>query len=540
MTAIDQTLLNKIRVLSVHEQGRIISRKGAAQNWLIDMRAALMQPDVLSSISSAFWNRHPNLDSIHIAGMETAAVPLVAGIVLEGQRRGKKVSGLIIRKERKKTGLGRLVEGTLEFSEAILIDDVINSGKSAEKARVALCQAGLTVRQVFVVIDYQANAGTRWRQRHALNVASIATLSDMGLSLRQRTNTKPKIHFEPEWHFAAPGAFPYYTVPKSAPLLVDESILFGSDNGDVWCLDTGSGKERWHFHIPDCGKKGIWSSPAHHDGRVYLGAYNGCFYCIAVDTGHVIWSQSLCEWIGSSPVIIPQHNLLVVGLEYARPRAKGSICALDLKTGERIWEKLLHEFQHGSGCYSHVHNMVVCGTNDHNVIALDPRSGKVHWTFITRRSVKYAPVIDEARGIVAFASFDGSIYVVNVKDGAKIAEFPTGSICYTTPLIHRSRLYCGSADKHLYVVDLDTMTLVGRLDMRARVFSSPRLVDGGILFGTSGGIVREIDDASLETRGQLVVPDCVSNAVAVNTTCDRIFVPTTMNEIYAFKRVVLS
>ena len=532
-----ENLVRRIQELGVHVGGKITSRNGFDQNWLVDLRAVLMDPEALDEICKAFWEKYSEANHIHIAGMETAAIPLVTGIVLEGRTRGKSVAGLIIRKERKRTGLGRLIEGQRRFESVCLVDDILNSGKSAEKARVALKQAGLHVKDMFVVVDYCSTAGQRWAAKNHVLLTSLVTLKALVLSLSQNVTPRMAIHYEPKWHYAAPGGFPYYTVPKSAPLFRNNALYFGSDSGAVNCLDCDSGQLRWSFVAPGCGRKGIWSSPAFFRDRIYIGAYNGTFYCFDANDGRVVWSHALCEWIGSSPTIVERYGLVVVGLEFSRQRSRGSICALRLQDGERVWEKLLKEFQHGSGTYSPSSDLLICGTNDHNVLALEARSGRVRWRFDTRRSVKYAPTIDELRGIVAFASFDSSIYIINLKSGEKIAEFPTGSICYTTPLIHGDRLYCGSADKNLYVVDLNSMSLAARMDMRARIFSSPRVIDDGVIFGTCGGLVREIDRATLQVRGEVQVPDSVSNAVAIDETGSQVFVPTSMNEIFAFSRV---
>jgi hypothetical protein len=80
------------------------------------------------------------------------------------------------------------------------------------------------------------------------------------------------------------------------------------------------------------------------------------------------------------------------------------------------------------------------------------------------------------------------------------------------------------------------MTLIESLDMRARVYSSPRSIDSAVLFGTSGGVVCEIDAATLQVRGRATVPDAIANAIAISPDGSRIFVPTVMNEIYAFDR----
>lgn len=537
MVAVSE-LLETILRIGVHVNGHLISRSGKQQNWLIDLRPVLLDPAGLESICQYFWNQNDDLNEIHIAGVETAAIPLVVGLVSEGHRRGKNVSGLMIRKSRKRTGLGRLVEGNTTFHRAVIVDDVLNSGKSLERARVALRNSGISIEGAFVIIDYKSRNGLKWRQQHQISVAALLSLTDLGLTLAEKKNTRRAVEFREAWRFAAPGGFPYFTVPKSAPLLVGNRIFFGSDSGTVWCIAAATGATEWKFEAPACGRKGIWSSPTYYNGHLFIGAYNGVFYCLDAATGSVVWQQSLCEWIGSSPVVIPRHNVICVGLEYGRRRAQGSICALSLRTGDKVWEKLLRVYQHGSGTYAPSCDLVVFGTNDHNVLAIEASSGRLRWRFDTRRSVKYAPAIDEKRGIAAFASFDGSIYVVSLSDGQKLAEFATGNICYTTPLIFDGRLYCGSGDKTLYIADLTEMRIVERLAMGARVYSSPRQIDGSVIFGTSGGVVREIDPRTFETRGELIVPDAVVNAVAVSQDNTRIFVPTAMNEIYAFDRHV--
>jgi hypothetical protein len=118
----------------------------------------------------------------------------------------------------------------------------------------------------------------------------------------------------------------------------------------------------------------------------------------------------------------------------------------------------------------------------------------------------------------------------------KIDTFNFTNICYTTPLFTHGRLFCGSGDRHFYVVDLETMSLALKFDAGARVYSSPRLIGDSVIFGSNGGVVREIDPLSLEVTGRCTVPDAVSNAVQSTADGTRIFVPTYMNEIYAFER----
>jgi outer membrane protein assembly factor BamB len=304
------------------------------------------------------------------------------------------------------------------------------------------------------------------------------------------------------------------------------------------CFDADTGAVIWEYKVTGAApRKGIWSSPAFADGRIYFGAYDGVAYCLDAKTGEEIWQQSCCEWIGASPIVVAQHGLVFIGLEYERPWAQGGIAALDIKTGHKVWERPVKKYQHGSPAYWEAGDLIIWGTADHQMLGLDAKTGKPSWSFPTRRSVKYAPAVDASRGLVAFASFDKSIYVVEAASGVKRGEWQTDDICYTTPLFVCDRLFCGSGDRHLYVIDLRSMELIKKFDMKARVYSSPRDIGGRVVFGTNGGRVVEINPETLEIEGVLQLPDAVTNAVAATAGGDRIFVSTYMNHLFAIERL---
>jgi outer membrane protein assembly factor BamB len=532
--AIRQCILQ--HCLTHAKDGEIVSREGTPQGWSIDLRRAFLKPDILPGICQAILDRLHPASSAQVAGMETAAIPLLSALLLAGSARGATLTGLLIRKERKRFGLGRAIEGAISGAPVILLDDTLNSGASAEKARVTLEQAGIKLERMFVVIDFETEGGLAWRRKHGIQVEALLKLADLGLSIGKRGAPAASIAYTKLWHHESKDGRPFHLVPKSAPLLVGEHLFFGTERGVMQALDSATGDVIWTFPCKGTGRKGIWSTPAHHAGRLYFGAYNGNVYCLDAGTGSCIWQRALCEWVGSSPLVVAGNQHLYIGLEYESPRAKGGMAALSLDTGDKVWEHRLSAYQHGSAAYWKSGDLVVFGTNDNDVRALNAKTGELVWRFETRGAVKYAPAVDAERAIVAFASFDRSIYVLDVRDGRKLGEFPTGGVCYTTPLIAHGRLFCGSGDGHLYAIDLDGMTLAGRIGCGARIYSSPRLIGGSVAFGTAGGGVWEIDPASLDVTGKLVVPDAVTNAIAATADGRRMFVPTYMNEVYAYAR----
>ncbi len=538
-----RTLIQTLGIKTRKHHGHLFSR-AEDLDWLVHLRDVFLCAEGLRLFAEAFWDKFADHAPLQIGGVETSGIPLVAAILLVGDQRSLCSNGFIVRKERKVDGLERTIEGVLNDDPIIIIDDSLNSGRTLERARVCLKKVHKSVESIFVAVDFQSAKGMQWRESEGLKVHSLFNLQDFGLYMRppgkfaldQRSSDT--LRYEPIWEFTAPGGVALNVVPKSAPCLANGSIYFGSEAGVMWGLDAKTGKPVWNFEVPVNHTKGIWSSPCVHMGRIYFGAYNGNVYCLDAESGELIWASPVCEWIGSSPLVVERHGLLVIGLEYERPEWKGSNVALDLETGEKVWEHWMAKYQHGSPAYWEEGDLIISGSSDHAILAQKADSGEVVWSIETKRSIKYAPIIDKKRKIAACASFDGSIRIVSLEKGELLAEFPTDDICYTTPLLTKDRLFCGSGDRCMYVVDLDSLELLKKIETRGRIYSSPKLVGNNVIFGNSAGILEEIDQHSLATKQAVMFPEAITNAVAVSPDEKTIYVPTFMNEIYAISRVV--
>ena len=526
-----------IEEFGVQRGSGLVTPSGNSYAWFLDMRRVFLRPEYLAEIVRLFWEKFAPAGPVQVGGVEVAAIPLLTAILQAGHEKGHQLNGFIVRKERKTYGTQQQIEGELTDRPIIVVDDNINSGDSLEKARVALERAGHKIDEIFVVVDFQSAKGMAWRKLHDIKVNALFTLPDLNLTLNKRDPAPPQQRFEFVWRYAAEKLAPLYVVPKSTPVIVGDSICFGTDAADFVSVDLESGKENWSFKAKGAMHKGIWSSAAVHRGRLYFGAYNGIVYCLDARTGAEIWQSIVCEWVGSSPLVVERHGILIIGAEYDRRRMPGSMVGLSLETGDKLWEFPMRALQHGSAAYWPADDLAICGSADHSILALDAATGEKAWEFYTDRSTKYAPAIDLERGLAVAASFDGNIYVVRAATGEPVEKFKTDEICYTTPLITHGRIFCGSGDRHLYVIDLETMTLVKKIDCGTRVYSSPRLIAGKVAFGSTGGVYRELDPITLETTGYLQLPDAITNAIAHTGGGSRIFIPTSVNELFCFERV---
>lgn len=532
-------LINSQAITQASDEQRVLSPTGQKQEWLIDLRPVLLNVEGLNLITDAFWDAFEKDLPFQIGGMEVAAVPLVTALLLKAAQRGLKTNGFIIRKERKKSGLGKLIEGHLTDDPVILVDDIINSGASLEKSRVALAQEDKKIDKVFVVLNFENAAGAHWAQEHNIDLNHLLTLDALDVEITNSDWTPPTVTYDIVWRFHEAGAFPFHIVPKSAPLLVGDNIYMGTEAGKMVCIDRHTGEAIWKYDVKTHHNKGIWSSPAYHDGNIYFGAYNGIVYCLDAKTGKEVWKNPCCEFVGSSPLIVPELGLMYLGLEHQRPRQMGSNAAFDLKTSERVWERAQKKYQHGSATYYAPKNLVIFGNADHDVTAYDAQSGKIIWKHETERSIKYPPTVDLERKIVVATSFDGNIYILDVETGERKAAIPTDDICYTSALITHGKIFAGSGDRHMYVIDADTYEVIKKIDCYARVYSSPRLIDGNVIFGTGGGRVIELDPDTLKVKAYAQLPDAITNAVCASDDNQFLYVSTCMNEIYAIKRNIV-
>lgn len=536
-----QKILAETAIIHTSEDTPLLGKNGFPQAWLADIRGAFFNPEALDLITDLFWEQFAAQRPLQVTGMEVAAIPLVTAILAKASQRGyTDVNAFIIRKERKEDGRTRIIEGTPTTAPVVLVDDLINSGQSLEKCRVVLQREGLTIAHVFTVLDFHSTAGLRWRAEHNIPLTTLFHLPDFNLSLHS-TEPQPATRqtYQPLWRAGVKGANAFYVLPKSGPVLFEDLVCMGTDSGLYMAFDAETGAERWRFdaRTKESSPKGIFSTAALHQGKLYFGTYNGNVHCLEAATGKPVYTQQLCEWIGSSPLILPQHNLLIIGLEHAHPRFEGSMAALNLTTGARVWEIATRTYQHGSAAYNPTHDTVIYGTNDCTVAAVKATTGEKVWEVGVRGAVKYAPAVNPSRNLAAATTMEGLICLFNAETGARVHEFETGNQCYCTPLFHGARMFATSADRFLYVINLDTLEIEKKIDCGARLFATPIFAaPGTVIVGTTGGRVLEIDLETLRISGRLTVPDGITNSPALTPNGKLLIVPTYMNELYAFRR----
>jgi orotate phosphoribosyltransferase len=131
---------------------------------LWDLREPLLQDEALAYCCALLYRRARPYAVRWIGGMETASIPVIAGLLMINRAcGGPPLNGFYIRKERKKDGLRRLLEGPRppRGERVLLVDDILNKGIS-KKALVSYCAHNdLIPSALLVVIDLERENGAR-------------------------------------------------------------------------------------------------------------------------------------------------------------------------------------------------------------------------------------------------------------------------------------------------------------------------------------------------------------------------------------------
>lgn len=127
---------------------------GAKSKYYIDIKKASTDPKVLKLIARLMSEnlKRSGLKIDRIAGVVLGSVPLATALSLETG-----IPYVMVRKEKKDHGTGKLIEGVLNKGDRVLVtEDVITSAGSSIAAIKTLRDEGAIVENVFSVIDREA------------------------------------------------------------------------------------------------------------------------------------------------------------------------------------------------------------------------------------------------------------------------------------------------------------------------------------------------------------------------------------------------
>jgi len=244
---------------------------------------------------------------------------------------------------------------------------------------------------------------------------------------------------------------------RSGPTVLDGRVFVVTVDNELVVLAADDGRRLWnHNGIPETASLLGSASPA-VEGEVVVTAYSsGEIYALTVETGRPLWSDNFSNTRSVNAVAsladIRGRPVLDRGRVFAASHS-GRLAAIDLRSGERAWEK----------DFGSVHSPWVAGdyvyvlSNDNELICLTRNEGKIRWVrqFPSYQDEKKkkdpmtwaGPVLGGDRLIVLSSAGDAISVSPYTGEPLGRVEMPAGG--YLGPVIADNSLYLLTDDANL-------------------------------------------------------------------------------------------
>ena len=147
-------LLDLLSQKDVVKFGKFILSSGKESNYYVNIKMAITDPKILKKIAEIVSSQIIKEKIDKVAGPALGAVPIATAISLELE-----IPLLIIRKTKKGYGTSKLIEGTLEEGDSVIVvEDVTTTGNSLLKAIKVIEENGGIVKKAVVIVDRDEGA----------------------------------------------------------------------------------------------------------------------------------------------------------------------------------------------------------------------------------------------------------------------------------------------------------------------------------------------------------------------------------------------
>lgn len=268
----------------------------------------------------------------------------------------------------------------------------------------------------------------------------------------------------------------------SSPTVANDTVYFGSGDGNVYAVALATGELRWKFQTNNV----VHASPAVVDGRVFIGSFDRFFYALDAANGALLWRfQTGSDERAHLMTGIPGSAAVSNGVVFFGCR-DAHVYALDAATGRQLWK---HQTDSSWVVASPaVCNDLVCyATSDSlKFEILAAKTGELRHAIATDLYGFSSAAV--AEGVAYFGTFDGKLHAVNLASGASVGEFTVPGLAE-----NRARYVDASGKIRLDAVwisetlDDAIVSIHTRLFSLGSILSSPAVSDGVIYFGSVDG-----------------------------------------------------
>jgi outer membrane protein assembly factor BamB len=248
--------------------------------------------------------------------------------------------------------------------------------------------------------------------------------------------------------------------------------------------------------------------------RLYIATNHGRFLAIEAETGKIAWKKQLERCTAASPVV--GDGVVYQPLMDPSPCAEhdqdaaGYMVAMDAETGEELWR-----FRAGviESPPLLVDGVLYFGSWDKKVYALDAKTHRVKWTFLTGDKVKDGPAY--ADGTIYFGSYDRKVYALDAHTGKERWAASGNGTFYATPAVAYGRVFIGNTDGRVYAFGARSGHLLWARATGDYVYSSAAVWNKTVYAGSYDGRFYALDAATGDVRWSFKAGGSISGSPTI-------------------------
>ena len=162
-------------------RGAFTLSSGRISSVYIDARLTTMSPDGLATVGplALATLRNAGLAPDSVGGLTLGADPVAYALAYASALAGTPIRAFTVRKEPKTHGTSQLIEGPFQTGDrVVVVEDVITTGGSAQRAVAAVRGAGGVLLGIVAVVDRE-EGGRELLEREGVPVLALTTASEV-------------------------------------------------------------------------------------------------------------------------------------------------------------------------------------------------------------------------------------------------------------------------------------------------------------------------------------------------------------------------
>lgn len=316
------------------------------------------------------------------------------------------------------------------------------------------------------------------------------------------------------WKFQTGGAV------AGAPAIIGSTVIVAGRADTVHALDTADGTLRWSFKMqPTLTTPTEWNyftaPPVVGGNMVLVPSGDGSLYALDHATGAKRWEFQTGDSLRAAP--------LVVGDTVYQPSGDDYVYALSLADGKLRWKFATagvgYDLSQGfirSDIFTRPslqNGLLVFGSRDANVYAVDIATQEKKWTFAYDSTWAMSSTIDDGTVLVGWST-NKKINALDLATGTQKWEFNAGAHTYTTALVVGDDTYWGCGDGKIYNLNKHTGALNWTYTVGSDVYSSLIHDEGTLYFGTDDGRMLALTGRAAAAHKAVYLPASVPAGIS--------------------------